>query len=249
MSSPLITIVTVVLNDYKNIERTILSVLNQTYSNIQYLVMDGASTDGTTKVLKKYSDRLFYLSEKDNGIYDAMNKSLNLAKGEWILFMNCGDIFYDENVIQKVFSTYIDEGESLICGDVIYKYPNRKSVLIKSSERVKENKYMPSCHQAMFTRLSCLKEANYETRYRIISDFIFCYDLYMAGKNFLLINDIIAVYDATGISSNVSLRKKEMSHFYLRKKKYFKAYVFFFKYLHSLVYDIIKIHGILKSFI
>ena len=92
MQSPLITIITVVLNDEKNIEKTILSVLEQNYKNIQYVIIDGDSSDQTKEIINKYRDKIdLFKSEKDNGIYDAFNKGLDLAQGDLIGFVNSGD--------------------------------------------------------------------------------------------------------------------------------------------------------------
>jgi glycosyltransferase involved in cell wall biosynthesis len=102
MFQPKLTVVTIVYNNVRDIERTVLSVLNQTYSNIEYLVIDGASTDGTLELLKKYEGRLTKLiSESDEGIYDAMNKGLALASGDYILFMNSGDEIYTSDYSGK----------------------------------------------------------------------------------------------------------------------------------------------------
>ncbi|MGE6218429.1 glycosyltransferase family 2 protein [Nubsella zeaxanthinifaciens] len=103
---PKLSIITIVYNNVKDIERTMLSVLNQTYGNIEYIVIDGASTDGTLAIIKKYEGRLAKLiSEKDNGIYDAMNKGLALATGDYVLFMNSGDEIYDQSTVERVFAT------------------------------------------------------------------------------------------------------------------------------------------------
>jgi glycosyltransferase involved in cell wall biosynthesis len=107
-NTPLITVVTVVRNGEKTLEETILSVINQTYSNIEYIIVDGASTDGTLDIVRKYEDRIdYWISEPDNGIYDAMNKGIDLAMGEWINFMNGGDIFCNNEVLEKIVSEYI----------------------------------------------------------------------------------------------------------------------------------------------
>ena len=99
MKNPLITIITVVLNDKENIEKTILSVLNQNYKNIQYIVIDGKSEDGTIKIIQKYIDKIdIFKSENDKGIYDAFNKGLDLANGDLIGFVNSGDTLTPESL-------------------------------------------------------------------------------------------------------------------------------------------------------
>ena len=92
----LISVVTVSYNAVSTIEQTILSVINQTYPHIEYIIIDGGSTDGTVDVIKKYADKITYwVSEPDKGIYDAMNKGLRRVRGDWCVFMNSGDILYN----------------------------------------------------------------------------------------------------------------------------------------------------------
>ena len=99
MNKPLITIITVVLNDEENIESTIQSVLNQKYDNIQYVIIDGDSKDNTKKIIEKYKDKIdTFLTEKDKGIYDAFNKGLKLAKGDLLGFVNSGDVLTKESL-------------------------------------------------------------------------------------------------------------------------------------------------------
>ena len=101
---PLISIITVVFNGEKYLEETIQSVINQTYSNVEYIIIDGGSSDGTLDIIKKYEERIdYWVSEKDKGIYDAMNKGIDVASGEWINFMNAGDGFYADDVLDKIF--------------------------------------------------------------------------------------------------------------------------------------------------
>jgi glycosyltransferase involved in cell wall biosynthesis len=103
---PKLSVITIVYNNVKDIERTMLSVLNQSYPHIEYIVIDGASKDGTQKVIEKYRDKLTrYLSEPDQGIYDAMNKGLALATGDYVLFMNSGDEIYSPDTVTDIFET------------------------------------------------------------------------------------------------------------------------------------------------
>ncbi len=116
---PKISIVTVCYNAERNIEKTILSVINQTYDNIEYIVIDGGSNDGTLSVINKYASKIDkVISEPDKGIYDAMNKGITLAKGDWINFMNAGDSYVDSCVL-KLVSDNINSNCDMIYGDII----------------------------------------------------------------------------------------------------------------------------------
>ncbi len=106
---PTLSVITIVFNNVKDIERTIQSVIHQTYPNIEYIVVDGESTDGTIAILNKYTKNISkLLIEKDEGIYDAMNKGLELASGDYVLFMNSGDELYAPDTVEKVFATAKD---------------------------------------------------------------------------------------------------------------------------------------------
>ena len=121
-NKPLITVVTVVFNGAKLLDDTIKSVINQTYSNIEYIIIDGCSTDGTLDIIEKYRDEISWVSEHDKGIYDAMNKGIALANGKWINFMNAGDSFYSLSTIADVFvgNKY---DEDVLFGNVHIRYP------------------------------------------------------------------------------------------------------------------------------
>ena len=103
IKKPLISIITVVFNGEKKLEKTISSVINQTYDNLEYIVIDGSSKDGTIDIIKKYEDKInYWVSEKDSGIYEAMNKGILASKGDYINFMNAGDFFTRKNLVSEV---------------------------------------------------------------------------------------------------------------------------------------------------
>ena len=104
MNLPVISIITVVYNGKNFLERTIHSVIQQTYPHIEYLIIDGGSTDGTVEMIKKYGGSCRWISEKDGGIYDAMNKGMKMAKGDYLLFLNAGDELHSKDVLEKIFS-------------------------------------------------------------------------------------------------------------------------------------------------
>jgi glycosyltransferase involved in cell wall biosynthesis len=173
MFQPKLTVITIVYNNVRDIERTVLSVLNQTYPNIEYLVIDGASADGTLKILKKYEGRISKLiSERDKGIYDAMNKGLALASGDYILFMNSGDEIYASDTVEKVFATApnadIYYGETEMYNED-WKSLGQRRHKAPESFTWRDFKYgMSISHQAIYIRRSLTEP--YDTQYKLSSD-------------------------------------------------------------------------------
>lgn len=171
MEQPLVSVVTVVFNDVHHLERTILSVLNQTYKNIEYIIIDGGSTDGTVEVIKKYADRLAYsVSEKDGGIFDAMNKGMLKAKGEWLNIMNSGDYFFSNTVFEEIFTR--DHSQSdLLYGNFIGNF-NGRPALCTAFEHVEKRSWkgMSLGHQAMFIRTEIMRKHPFDLQYRHSAD-------------------------------------------------------------------------------
>ncbi|KAA6350181.1 PGL/p-HBAD biosynthesis glycosyltransferase [termite gut metagenome] len=201
---PLISIVTVSYNAVTTIEETILSVINQTYPNIEYIIIDGGSTDGTVDIIKKYQDKIAYwVSEPDKGIYDAMNKGIDRATGEWVNFMNAGDYFYDNNIIASIYFSSVLDNISVLYGNTLLIYENKKELQdVKPSRIFSKYKYMPSCHQSIFCRILYVKTLKFNTSYKIAADLDFFYRLYKINHNYLYFHSIIACYDVVdGISS------------------------------------------------
>jgi len=155
-SSSKISIVTINYNDAKGLEKTMLSVINQSYENIEYIIIDGGSTDNSTDIIKKYEDKVSYwVSESDQGVFDAMNKGLEKCTGDWVNFMNSGDAFNNNSVLSDI--TYDDS--ALIYGNTI-NVPGNTKQLIYEMKSLKFGIIM-ACHQAMFFNLNKYKKEIY----------------------------------------------------------------------------------------
>ena len=125
--NPTIDIITVVFNAKAELERTLSSVFSQNYANLNLIVIDGGSNDGTQEFIKNNSDKIkFWISESDNGIYDAMNKGLNHATGDYVWFINAGDEIYSKNTLSEIF--YNEEKFDAYYGDVMYINSERKEL-------------------------------------------------------------------------------------------------------------------------
>lgn len=207
-----ISVVTVSYNAADTIEETIQSVIDQIYDNIEYIIIDGGSTDGTVDIIKKYANRITYwISEPDKGIYDAMNKGIAIANGDYINFMNAGDKFVDRQILKNIFNEESNiVGSDIIYGNAIFAYPWGK-ILIKPRPLTDFKSFDPIFHQSSFTRLSLLKATPFDISYKIAGDYNFFYHSYIDGKKFFYLNIVISVFDAAdGISSNaISLRLYE----------------------------------------
>lgn len=200
INKPLITIITVCYNAAALIEQTIISVLNQTYPNIEYILIDGNSKDNTLEIIKKYENKIsHWISEPDKGIYDAMNKGIKLAKGEWINFMNCGDTFYSNTIVNEIFyNTYLPY--DVIYGNTNYIYS--KGNIIKKAGKITSKEYMPFTHQSSFVKTSLLKSFGFDCQYKICADRNFFHQLHLNDFKFKQTDYTISNYEAEeGISS------------------------------------------------
>lgn len=190
---PKISIVTVCYNAVSSIEKTMLSVLNQTYDNIEYIIIDGGSTDGTIDVIKKYAGRLAYwISEPDKGIYDAMNKGIMVAKGDYINFMNSGDTFFDNTVIQRAVNSIGTNRPTVIYGDTLEVYEN-KQFIRKALDPKHLTKKGILCHQSALINVAYHKAHTYDLNFRILADFNFFFNAYNLDKQiFYRLNTVIS---------------------------------------------------------
>lgn len=181
--SPSITIITVVFNGEQHLENTILSVINQSYPNIEYIIIDGGSSDGTIDIIRKYEHLISYWkSEKDFGIYDAMNKALKFATGELVNFMNAGDLFSNSNSVAN-FAKFFDPAISIIYSNIKLISENLKFEEIDQDQFRKYCFYRNICHQSIFYNVNKLRNLLYfDLRYKISSDFDLLLRIYLHDR-------------------------------------------------------------------
>ena len=195
MANKKISVVTVCYNSLEMLKKTMQSVDAQTYGNMEYIVVDGNSSDGTSDYLKTYTGKLTkYVSEPDKGIYDAMNKGVKMSEGDYVIFLNAGDLFADDTTLQRIFdgNTYDTD---VIYGDVI------KNGKVKPAEKPHNAHKMYFCHQSCFTKLECLQQFPFDTKYKMSADFNFFKVLTLNHKTFKQLDIPVAIFDTTGVSN------------------------------------------------
>lgn len=178
-NNPSITIITVVFNGEKYIEKTIRSILSQTYNNIEYIVIDGGSTDGTIEIVRKYRGKISYwISEPDNGIFDAMNKGASVATGEYIYYLNAGDAFYSDNTLFDVVNHLNDNqvnAYTLLVGNVLLTHNGKD---LRFAPVVGTN--LP--HQGAFVKTEIVKKYKFDSKLKIYGDSDLWYRMNMGGE-------------------------------------------------------------------
>ncbi|QMU27563.1 glycosyltransferase family 2 protein [Adhaeribacter radiodurans] len=209
-----ISIITINYNNVIGLEETIKSVVGQTYTNIEYIIIDGGSSDGSVNIIKENKNHIYYwVSEPDNGIYHAMNKGLAKANGDFLIFLNSGDYLCSNNIIQICYEFIIKfpgndiyYGDMIVINDInssesrIHKHPNKITLKFLKDNNIN--------HQASLISLSLFKEFGpYLERYKLASDFWFFLKAILKNKNFKHIDFPIVNYDFSGISSSDNFEK------------------------------------------
>ena len=199
-----ISIITVAFNEINGVENTIKSVLGQTYSDIEYIVIDGGSTDGTAEVIAKYADKLSYwVSERDGGIYFGMNKGLGKCSGDYVMFCNAGDELAANDVVEKlVQAVHASSSPDLVFGDCIDILDGEHYV--RKAHGPHFIPYgMPASHEALLYRLALVRELGlcFDTSYRIAADYKFTYRFVNAARRFQRIDVPIVIFAEGGVST------------------------------------------------
>ena len=224
-NKPLISIITAVFNGERNLERTIQSITKQTYPNIEYIIIDGGSTDGTIDIIEKYRDKIrYWISEKDLGIGDAFNKGLKVAKGDYINFQGDGDGFITDDALDKVFHS-IDPKEDILISTRIQRV-NIDGKIIFTSKHIKNfNKLslllrMSLPHQGLFTHNSYFtKYGFFDNNFKYFMDYDHLLRAYKSFPKVITKDIFTAVWRADGIGNEKTLEIYEEYNITKRKNK------------------------------
>lgn len=227
---PIITVINVVFNGEDYLEETIESVINQSYDNVEYIVIDGASADGTSDIIKKFEEQIdYWVSELDRGIYDAMNKGLDVASGEWLVFMNAGDIFYNSQVLENSVEQLSVEVD-ILYSDVLFR--GKRNRIFHC-----DHKRMRFIHQGVIYRKSIHDTYG---KYLVatgvtISDYLFFNTV--SHLNWKKSESIIAICDDGGVSARPTMfyQKMAVDLLFERRRRIFTSCILIFYPLYRLL--------------
>jgi glycosyltransferase involved in cell wall biosynthesis len=234
--SPLISIITVVRNGEGSLEETVLSIKNQTYKNLEYIVIDGNSTDKTPSILKKYEQVIdVCISEHDDGIYHAMNKAISHATGSLVGILNAGDIFYPF-AIQEIADAFTEKSFDYTFGSVIIEdHLGEIKKIFTPIQTIPESftklTLMPAPHMSVFVKRDLINKLDgYDVQYSVSSDYEFLLRLMKLSNNVFILPNAIGVFRLGGISGSF---RTHIENFYIFRKHKFP---FFISILHTLIY-------------
>ena len=201
--TPKVSIITVVYNGIVHLEQTISSVLGQSYDNIEYIIIDGGSTDGTVELIKQYEDKIAYwVTESDAGIYDAMNKGLAKATGEIVGLINADD-WYEKDAISVVVETFEKENADVVHGSMrIVKEGGESFVKMAMSDISNLKKGMLLNHPTVFAKRALYEQyGNFDTSYKIVADWEMMMRWFLNDVHFVPTKETLANFRMGGVSS------------------------------------------------
>ena len=239
MNEIFFSIITINKDNANGLYKTIKSVVEQTFNNFEYIIIDGASKDSSVEIINQFKNKInYWISEKDNGVYHAMNKGMNVAKGKYVLFLNSGDYFADKNVLQQVAAKSSDT--DFIIGNqlMLYKSGIKRAEQIPTPLTVYHFFRSTIWHQATFTKLSVLKElGGYDENLKITSDWKFIFlALVLHHKSFQALPIDISVFDTYGMSgasdANLIIQKEKTDVLKTYFPYFYPDYITLHRYKH-----------------
>ncbi|WP_061206520.1 glycosyltransferase family 2 protein [Leptospira santarosai] len=238
---PKISIITINLNNREGLRKTLESIRSQTYGNYELVIIDGGSTDGSFEDLKSNEDLIHrYVSEKDKGIYNAQNKGITLSKGEYLIFLNSGDILLQKSVLFEI-SKFLEQKTDLVYGDILIdlkndgfserKYPDRLGYFYWSIKSL--------CHQAVFIRKSLFEQYGYyDEEYRFAADFEFFHRFWFQKSIIIKHAPVfVTLYDFGGVSAQPKNRKQIAEEYRKIKRKYFPFWAYLIYRINSYLFE------------
>jgi len=236
-----VSIITVTFNCVKYVERAIQSVCTQTYPNIEYLIIDGCSTDGTIDVINRYHDNIdCFISEKDSGIYNAMNKGIKNASGDILFFLNADDRFTDSGVVDDIVNEFNKNPDmDLIYGDVVQEFPDARKRWIQSTTLSRIKLAMGTIsHQSIFAKKELFIITNgFSEQYKIVGDFVWLMKLAHLNINSMHLKRDITIVCTEGVSNTTEWENERLI---AMRQHYSTIEIFFLRILPRKIGIIIK---------
>ncbi|MGZ4078691.1 MAG: glycosyltransferase family 2 protein, partial [Bacteroidia bacterium] len=228
---PKLSIITINFNDQLGLSKTIKSVISQTISDFEFIIIDGASSDKSLDIIKHYADKISsWVSEKDNGIYDAQNKGIAKATGDYILFLNSGDCFYNEHIVENFYNFLKTNSKKIIYGNSNVLNADGSSYFIHPPEKLNLNFWYANTltHQAVFFHNELFRKyGSFDPQYKFASDFEFLFKIYVKEPaEFVYFKELICNYDNTGLTSKdeyhklILMERKIILQKYITKKEF-----------------------------
>ena len=228
---PKLSVITINYNDGIGLEKTIKSVISQTEIDYEFVVIDGGSTDNSIEIIKKYKDKItVWVSEKDKGIYDAQNKGISKATGDYFMFLNSGDSFYSQNVVANFYDFEKINPYKVIYGNTNIIDADGTNRILCPPIKIDLNFWYANTlnHQAVFTHKSMfLKYGVFSTEYKFAADFEHLFRLFVKeSAEFAYMNELICNYDNTGLTSKGEFHKQIIKERYFIMKLYVNKKVY-----------------------
>lgn len=206
-----LSIITINLNNHDGLQKTIDSVVAQTFKDFEWIVIDGGSTDGSKELIEQYADHFAYwVSEPDKGIYNAMNKGIRMAKGDYLQFLNSGDWLVDEKTLERCFVHNFSADIAYGNLDLVYSKEKEERVVFPERITLRFLYHESLGHGASFIKRVLFEHEQYEENLKIVSDWSFYVKMMMENRRFEYIDEVVICFDMNGISmTNETLGKQE----------------------------------------